>query len=128
MPWSNACLTRPMKASLPGWPMIAMQEGLAAIACLNWSIMVSGAQPENCSLSWSTPSALAAAAAPVWRARVAPSPGLPPICMYMVMPLPGGSAAMAVPAAMAMTVVARRRLRMAFWAALVLMVAAGGAV
>ena len=51
IPWSKACLTRSMKASLPGWPMITMQEGLAAMACLNWSIMVSGAQPENCSLS-----------------------------------------------------------------------------
>ena len=29
----------------------------------------------------STPSASAAAVAPVWRASVAPSPGLPPICM-----------------------------------------------
>ena len=61
--------------------MITMQDGLAAIACLNCSIIFSGAQAENCSLSWSTPSAWAAAAAPVWRASVAPSPGLPPICM-----------------------------------------------
>ena len=55
--------------------------------------MVSGAQAENCDLS-STPSAAAAAwAAPVWRASVAPSPALPPICMYMTRPLPIGSSA-----------------------------------
>ena len=72
--------------------MISMQFGLAATASLNWLIMVSGAQAENCSLS-STPSALAACAAPVWRASVAPSPGLPPICMYMTSPAPGASCA-----------------------------------
>ena len=65
--------------------MISMQVGLAATASLNWLIMVSGAQAENCSLR-STPKAAAACAAPVWRASVAPSPALPPICMYMVMP------------------------------------------
>src|SRR5262245_14483941 len=72
--------------------MISMQVGLAATASLNWLIMVSGAQAENCSLS-STPKALAACAAPVWRARVAPSPGLPPICMYIVSPAPIRSSA-----------------------------------
>ena len=76
--------------------MISMQLGLAAIASLNWLIMVSGAQAENCSCS-STPSALAASAAPVWRASVAPSPALPPICMYMTRPAPGASCAMAEP-------------------------------
>ena len=126
-PWSTACLTRSMNASLPGWPMIAMQDGLAASACLNCSIIFSGAQPENCSFRLSRPSAWAAAAAPVWRASVAPSPGLPPICMYMVMPLPGGSAAIAVPAATAMAAVARSRLRMAFRPPLVVTPAAGGA-
>ena len=63
--------------------MISMQSGLAATASLNWLIMVSGAQAENCSFR-STPNAAAACAAPVWRASVAPSPALPPICMYMV--------------------------------------------
>jgi len=57
-----------------------MQVGLAAIASRNWSSIFSGCQAENCSTSW-TPNALAASAAPVWRAQVAPSPGLPPICM-----------------------------------------------
>ena len=71
--------------------MISMQLGLAAIASLNWLIIVSGAQAENCGLS-STPSASAASFAPVWRASVAPSPGLPPICMYITSPLPIGSA------------------------------------
>src|SRR6185437_6103365 len=59
--------------------------------------MVAGSQPENCSLR-STPSAAAACSAPVWRASVAPSPALPPICMYMTRPLPIGSSAKAVPA------------------------------
>ena len=48
--------------------------------------------------SASTPSASAAAAAPFWRGSVAPSPGWPPICMYMVMPLPSLSCACAPPA------------------------------
>ena len=74
--------------------MISMQFGLAAIASLNWLIIVSGAQAENCDLS-STPRASAASFAPVWRASVAPSPGLPPICMYITSPLPIGSAARA---------------------------------
>ena len=64
MPWSTACLTRSWKAVLPGWPMISMQFGLAAIASLNWLIMVSGAQAENCDFN-STPSASAASFAPV---------------------------------------------------------------
>ena len=72
--------------------MISMQAGLAAIASLNWAIIVSGAQAENCAFR-STPNASAACAAPVCRASVAPSPGLPPICMYMTKPLPIGSAA-----------------------------------
>ena len=76
--------------------MISMQVGLAATASLNWLIMVSGAQAENCAFS-STPRAAAACAAPVWRASVAPSPALPPICMYMTRPLPIGSAADAAP-------------------------------
>src|SRR5574337_550672 len=80
--------------------MIAMQFGLAASASLNWAIIFSGAQAENCDLS-STPSASAACFAPVWRASVAPSPGLPPICMYMTSPLPIGSSADAAPAAAA---------------------------
>ena len=66
--------------------MISMQFGLAATASLNWLIMVSGAQAENCALR-STPSASAACFAPVWRASVAPSPALPPICMYIDEPL-----------------------------------------
>ncbi len=61
--------------------MMTMQVGFAAIACLNCSIIFSGAQPENCSFSLSTPSAFAAAAAPTWRASTGPSPGPPPICM-----------------------------------------------
>ena len=61
--------------------MMTMQEGRAASASLNCWIMVSGAQAENWAFSLSTPSAVAAADAPVWRARVAPSPALPPICM-----------------------------------------------
>ena len=61
MPWSTAPLTRSWKAALPGWPMISMQSGLAATASLNWLIMVSGAQAENCSLR-STPKAAAACA------------------------------------------------------------------
>src|SRR5579871_5628460 len=100
MPWSTAALTRSWKAVPPGWPMISMQLGLAATASLNWLIMVSGAQAENCALR-STPNAAAACAAPVWRASVAPSPALPPICMYMVRPLPIGSSASAVPAIIA---------------------------
>ena len=76
--------------------MISMHVGLAAAASLNWLIMVSGAQAENWALR-STPKAAAAWAAPVWRARVAPSPALPPICMYMVMPLPIRSSAEAAP-------------------------------
>jgi hypothetical protein len=63
-PWSTACLTMSWNAALPGWPMISMQSGWAATASLNWLIIVSGAQAENCSLSW-TPSASAACAAPV---------------------------------------------------------------
>ena len=43
-------LTRSWKAAAPGWPMISMQFGLAATASLNWLIIVSGAQAENCSL------------------------------------------------------------------------------
>ena len=64
MPWSVAWATRSRKAALPGWPMIATQSGCAATASLNWLIMVSGAQAENCSLSC-TPSVEAASAAPV---------------------------------------------------------------
>ena len=36
---------------MPGWPMISMQVGLAASASLNWLIIVSGAQAENCAFS-----------------------------------------------------------------------------
>ena len=78
--------------------MISMQSGRAATASLNWLIMVSGAQAENCSLR-STPNASAACAAPVWRASVAPSPGLPPICMYITSPSPIGCADAAPPQA-----------------------------
>ena len=99
MPWSTACLTRSWKASLPGWPMISMQFGLAASASLNWLIMVSGAQAENCSLSVDAERRRRPASAPVWRASVAPSPALPPICMYMTTPLPGSAAGAAAAAA-----------------------------
>ena len=44
--------------------MISMQLGFAAMASLNWLIMVSGAQAENWDFS-STPSASAASFAPV---------------------------------------------------------------
>ena len=85
--------------------MISMQFGLAAIASLNWLIIVSGAQAENCDFK-STPKAAAAWAAPVCRASVAPSPALPPICIYITSPLPIGSAAEAGPAADAKAVAA----------------------
>ena len=73
--------------------MMTMQVGLAATACLNCSIIFSGAHCENCSFSLSTPSALAAAAAPVGRARTGPAPELPPICREMVTPVPGAASA-----------------------------------
>src|ERR1700694_5524113 len=94
--------------------MISIQFGLAATASLNWLIMVSGAQAENCALR-STPSA-APCVAPVWRASVAPSPALPPICMYMLSPLPIGSSAKAVPAIIAAAAAPASRI----WVSLIL--------
>ena len=66
-----------------------MQSGSAAEASRKWFSIVSGAQAEYCS-SNSTPNALAASRAPVVRASVAPSPALPPICMYITSPSPRG--------------------------------------
>src|SRR5260370_4004644 len=90
-------LTRSWNEVPPGGPMSAMTFGLAAIASLNWDSIVAGAQAENCDFK-STPKAAAACPAPVWRASVAPSPALPPICIYITRPLPIGSAAEAGPA------------------------------
>ena len=61
--------------------MITMQSGSAASASRKWFSISSGSQPEYCSIRFSTPNACAAARAPLVRGSVAPSPGLPPICM-----------------------------------------------
>ncbi len=60
--------------------MITMQSGSAASASRNWFSICSGSQPEYCSISLA-PNAAAAALAPLVRGKVAPPPGLPPICM-----------------------------------------------
>ena len=92
MPRFTASATRGAKASLPGWPMISMQAGEAASASRKCFSITSGCHPEYCSESF-TPNAAAAARAPLVRGRVEPSPGLPPIWKYMVMPAPSGSSA-----------------------------------
>ena len=94
--------------------MIAMQYGLAASASRNCVSMVSGLPSPRTARSGFDAERLGGGRGAVWRGSVAPSPGWPPICMYMVMPLPGGSAAIAVPAATAMAAVARSSLRMAW--------------
>ena len=80
MPWAMASETRSAKASLPGWPMMTMHCGLAASASRNCASMVSACQLEYCSISL-TPSASAAALAPLVRGSTGGSPGWPPICM-----------------------------------------------
>src|SRR5690348_12276349 len=92
MPLSRACFTSGSNALLPGCPMISMQSGFAATACRNCSSIFSGCHAEYCSTIL-MPNASPAASAPLVRAHVAPSPALPPICMYITRPLPSGSAA-----------------------------------